>query len=163
MSADQLTSLTPLVMAIGAGIAWLVRRQAAKRDELDKARLEHEKQEDAERIANQPALQQIVAEQSQKFIETQNEEIRRLLQENNEQRDRHRTERRSWEDERKREREDWQKQILEWEKERRAFQREHEREKEEWAEERNRYRQIIDELRAELAPYRRKIEGQTDG
>jgi hypothetical protein len=95
-------------------------------------------------------LQQIVADQVQELLQAYAAQNKQLIDDNTEQRRRHAEDRRSWEVERKAEREEWQKQILVWEKERR-----------EWEKERARYRQIIDELRDELAPYRRESGART--
>lgn len=142
-------------MALGAGVAWLIRRQAKKRDDAELAAKERDKAEQVERIAHAPALQEIVSKHVETLMSVQNTRIEQLIKENQDQRDQHRRDRIDWEAERKQEREEWQRQVLEWEVAKRA-----------WEKERERFRQIIDELRAELAPYRRNPqmrERKTDG
>lgn len=150
MTAEQLTSLTPFVMALVTGIAWLVRRQAAKRDVAEKEARDREKTEEATRVAQTPELQKIVADQVQDLLKSYADQNRQLIEDNTEQRRRHAEDRRSWESERRAEREEWQRQVTEWEQAKLT-----------WDKERERFRVIIDELREELGPYRRAAGART--
>lgn len=145
MTTEQKIGLiSTLLTLFASAVAWLVKRQAVKRDEVEKEQREQDKQEQVERIANAPALQEIVTKHVETLMTVQNQRIEQLIKENNDQRSRHTEDRRSWETERKQEREEWQRQVLEWEVAKRS-----------WEAERERFRKIIDELREELAPYRR--------
>lgn len=148
MTPEQIASLSTILTISAGGIGWMIKRQAQKRDEAEKIEREAEKAEQAERVANTPILQQIVADQVQELIRAYATQNKELLEEAAAQRRRHAEDRRSWESERRLEREEWQRQVAEWETAKQA-----------WDDERERFRTIIDELRAELAPYRKAKTG----
>lgn len=121
-------------------IKWAAMRQekadAERREQARKA-TEAEKVDEARRIAETPEMQRVMAEAADAMIKTYAEQNRQLLAENVIQRQRHQEDRRSWEEERRVERMEWQRQVKQWERDKARFE------------------EVIDDLRRELAPYRR--------